>query len=502
VVPSLQVARYRSNPQSAVDIARELGVDAVLEGNIRQGDEGLWISAQLVDGRHGYVIWSFASKGDGAHVFAAQDSIASGVLGTLAMETSSQELRAVHRAPTDDYLAYQLFVAGQRQLTSWSSNGMDSAVVLFRTATERAPGFADAHAQLAFTQVVRAYFGYVPRADVLQEIRARSDRALSLDADNEIALLSRSAPALMRLGAGDNVGLWELRRLIVTCKRLFDRYPESPVGNFGIAYFYLWVKKDTAAAELLFRRVLANADIALQGDSTNRFVRGVAAQASGVMAQLANRRGNAKSAIELSELSLRYVPGAARTLWQLSRFYDSDGQVEKARQTGWAAAAALSENARTGSDHVNVGMEFYVIDRMADAQQSFATGYRMLDDRDVLKDYALLYWLIVADRRGNSDEPRRLARARLTRPSEHEWVAIMLGFWLGEADERVLLERARKNWQQCEAHYVLGARALRDARPDDARRHFENAVATRMTTYLEYAFAQAELERLGVPRAR
>jgi TolB-like protein/tetratricopeptide (TPR) repeat protein/tRNA A-37 threonylcarbamoyl transferase component Bud32 len=503
VVPPLSVSRYRRAPKPAVDVAKELGVDAVLQGSVTTAGERLHLSLQLVDGEHGYVMWTHTADGTAREVFAIQDTLASTVARILALELSRAERRAIHRAPTRDFAAYQLYLDGMARLTRWNAGGTDSAIKLLRSAIERDSSFIDAHAQLAFAYLVQAYFGYADRGDVLDKVKFHSAKALAADPRNDVALLGNVAPTLLRMRRGERPSIWELRQMIVASKQLYEQDPDSPVGNIGMAHFYLWLKHDTTTAKLLFRRVLSSADVAIQIDSTNQFVRGMAAQASGVLATVVARENNLKGAIELSELSLKYVPGVSRTLSQLARYYDRSGQPERALETLQRAVEAgekAGASGARGGERVSLGAQYYRMGKLREAEQSFARGVKFLSIDDPLRDYALLYWRGLAERGGDAREPARLMRERLAIESDKKWLNDLLAFSDGRIDEEELVGKTKRSTERCEAFYVMGARALAQGRRADAKRYFESAIATRATGYLEYDFASAELKLLHATR--
>jgi lipoprotein NlpI len=247
---------------------------------------------------------------------------------------------------------------------------------------------------------------------------------------------------------------------------------------------------------------MSSVDAAVQGDPHNQFIRGVGAQASGMLALILEREGNTKGAIELTELSLQYSPGVSRTLSQLSRLYARAGDHERAIATSLQALRARSTAADSGSDYVNVGAQLYRAKRLDEARQAFAEAYAKLDTiAGAERDYALLYWLALARRAGASAEAERSLRQRLDR-KDTGWTTDLLAFSADRLSAEALLDRARRAWQRCEAFYVIGARVLAQGRPADARRYFASAVATQVTSYLEYDFARIELQLLDEQPAR
>lgn len=498
VVPPLDVVRFRNGRQSTDEIGRTLGVDVILVGTVNAVDSQLEISAQLLDAEHGFVLWSDALRGGFQQLFAMQDSVTRSVVNALSLQLSGVERREMSRSPTTRFQAYQLFLRGHGHLARWTAADVDSAIALLTAAVQDDSAFAEAHAYLAFAYLTRTYFGTGgSAAEGLAEVGEHSARALALDPGDEVALVSSVGASLLRIRRGERLGLWRLRAMTVALKRIVRRNPDSPLGNLGMAHYYMWVKSDTSSAKPLLRHALSGADAALRVEPQNQFLRGIAAEASGLLAIIASSEGNVRGAIELSELSLGFVPDEVRTLSQLARFYEEAGQLDRAIGTWRLALSHMTSQRQRGRAYVGLGATLYRAQRVREAGNAFATAFGLLDSvADGLRDYAVLYWAALAPRLGDTSEVQRLLRVRADGTARDSWIGTVLRYAAGQLDDADVIRAAKRPWQRCEGYYFLGARALQRGRTADARRYFESSVATRVSTYLEYGFAGAELEVL------
>jgi TolB-like protein/lipoprotein NlpI len=504
VVPRIDVLRYKSSPASTHEIAHQLGVDAILTGTIRTAGSDLRVTAQLIDAKEGFVTSSWDYQGQLQKLFFVQDEITSRIVSALNLSLSRSEQQRIGRNPAADFQAYQLFLQGESHLTQWTHAAIDTAISFFQSAVQRDHAFPDAYAHLAFAQLVQMYFGMASDERTLRAIKENGDRALGLDRDNEVAMISVAGYYLLKVRRGDRPSLLESRELIVQLKRLVDRNPHSALGNLGLAYYYLWFRRDVTRAKPLFQDAWSYADAAVRVEPNDQFMRGIAAQATGLLASLLDADGNSTGAIELTERSLQYVPSVTRTYNQLSHFYARAGQHDRAV----AAVERGLRYVRTPEDsadiYVLIGSHRYQAERFTDAAASFATAVSLLDRvGGPARDDALLYWVILERRLGRAVEANRRLAARAVALDRAALGDRVIGFYTGRMTEADVLGVARKDWQKGDAYYFLGAQALYLGHHDDARRYFEQSVATGGDDEAVY-FSRLELTLLSrtAPRER
>ena len=190
-VPGLQVAArtsafaFKGRNVDIREVGKELGVETVLEGSVRQSGDQVRITAQLIDTETGFHLWSETYDRKLQDIFAVQDEIAQAIVEELKIELAPKEQQLAQRdqAPTQNVAAYELYLQGR---AIWKRRGEDNlkrAVELYQSALARDPGFARAHAALASAYVVLP--GYT-RADgdepqYMQMAERSARQALALD---------------------------------------------------------------------------------------------------------------------------------------------------------------------------------------------------------------------------------------------------------------------------------------------------------------------------------
>jgi TolB-like protein len=161
-VPGLQVASrtssfsYKDRDVDVRQIGKELGVEAVLEGSVRQAGDQVRITAQLIDTGTGFHLWSETYDRKLADIFQVQDEIAKAIVAKLRIQLApaDQQLAQRQKAPTQNVEAYELYLQGR---AIWKRRGADNlkrAIELYQGAVGRDPAFARAHAALASAYVV------------------------------------------------------------------------------------------------------------------------------------------------------------------------------------------------------------------------------------------------------------------------------------------------------------------------------------------------------------
>ena len=111
---------FRDKPVATAQVGQQLKAAYVLAGSIRRAGNRLRISAQLVDTRTDFPLWSERYDREMADVFEVQDEIARKIAEALRITLSPQEQEALAAKPTENLQAYDLYLKGRsyaRRLT-------------------------------------------------------------------------------------------------------------------------------------------------------------------------------------------------------------------------------------------------------------------------------------------------------------------------------------------------------------------------------------------------
>ena len=186
--PDLHVAArtssfaFKGKTQEVPAIARELNVRMVLEGSVRKQDDRVRITAQLIDAKTGFHVWSQTYDRQLQDIFAIQDEIAKAIGAELEVTLAGVPQPGKNSAGTSNLKAYDLYLRG---IALWHTRRGDAiwqAIDLFEQASAADPKFAQGYAGLALAYaVVGDYSTRIPRAESMDLARNFAERALALD---------------------------------------------------------------------------------------------------------------------------------------------------------------------------------------------------------------------------------------------------------------------------------------------------------------------------------
>ena len=188
VISRTSVMQYKdASVRNLRAIAQQLGVAHVLEGSVQRADKRVRINAQLIDARNDAHLWAQTYDRDLADVFAIQSEIAQTIAEQLQARLSPNERNAIAQAPTNDLVAYDLYVRA-RALDDLANDpgGKESllqGVSLLEEAVRRDPKFLLAYCLLCETNIDLYWGGFDHTPARREEARAALQQAERIDPD-------------------------------------------------------------------------------------------------------------------------------------------------------------------------------------------------------------------------------------------------------------------------------------------------------------------------------
>jgi cytochrome c-type biogenesis protein CcmH/NrfG len=192
VFPRPTVAVFRDKAVTATQVGHQLGAAYVLAGSIRRAGSRLRITAQLVDTSTDFPAWSERYDREMEDVFAVQDEIAGKIAAALRIALTPQEKKALEKKPTDNALAYDLYLRARAYGRRVTRADLEIAIQMYGRAVNLDPNFAAAHAGLA--RVLGLYHEWHARGDLSYnaESKAACDKAMALSPELPEALVARA----------------------------------------------------------------------------------------------------------------------------------------------------------------------------------------------------------------------------------------------------------------------------------------------------------------------
>jgi TolB-like protein/Tfp pilus assembly protein PilF len=193
---------FKGKDKPLPEIARELGVDYVLEGSVRKAGQQVRIAAQLIKVDGDAHLWSESWTRDMADIFAVQEGIARNVASELKARLSERDEARLAQSPTRNVEAYEQFLRGQQFWNQRSIASLQAAVEAFKAALAADPDYTDAWAGLAQTYaLIPEYTAFASAerrvVDTIALAHEAADRALKLDPSSSRALSARAYVRVM-----------------------------------------------------------------------------------------------------------------------------------------------------------------------------------------------------------------------------------------------------------------------------------------------------------------
>ena len=191
VFPRATVLTFRDKPVTAPEVGRQLNAGFVLSGSLRRAKNRLRITAQLVDTRTDFPVWSERYDRELEDVFEVQDEIAQKIAKSLRITLSPQEQKAIAQKPTENAQAYDCYLRGRSYMRRVTRTDLQFAMQLYEQAVTVDPNFALAHAGIAY--VCGLFYEWHDRDDRwIQKGLAACERALAIEPRNPDALTARA----------------------------------------------------------------------------------------------------------------------------------------------------------------------------------------------------------------------------------------------------------------------------------------------------------------------
>lgn len=262
VISRTSAMRYKDTDKCVPEIARELNVDAVVEGSVLRAGDRVRITAQLIDAARDEHLWAESYERDLRDILTLQSQVAQAIAGEIRVKLSPQERTRLATARPVNPAAHEAYLKGRYHWSKWHAEGLKKAVEYSQQAIEKDPTYAPAYAGLAEAYVFLGYWGYLSPREVYPKAKVAALRALALD--------ETLAEAHRALGAVRWYYDWDL----AACEKEFQRALEL---NPNHAEAHIWYSVFLSVIKEEHEKSLAGAKCARELDPFSSFVNVVSA---------------------------------------------------------------------------------------------------------------------------------------------------------------------------------------------------------------------------------
>lgn len=181
VIARTSVVAYKNTGKPVRKIARELNVNYVLEGSVRNSSGGYRIATQLVRGGDEAQVWSQEYDRPIGDLMKLEGELAGTVADEIQVQLLPRKPADVRVARSVSQDAYVYYLQGRFAFNQRNGPNLFNAVSSFDQAIRQDPGFAAAYAGLADSYNMLMFYGYTTEASTLSKSRDAATRAIALD---------------------------------------------------------------------------------------------------------------------------------------------------------------------------------------------------------------------------------------------------------------------------------------------------------------------------------
>jgi len=183
VISRTSVMGYKHARKPLPQIARELNVDAVVEGTVLRSGDQVRITAQLIEASTDKHLWSQSYESELRDTLALQNKVAGAIADQIRINVNPQEQAALRSVKVVNPQAYESYLKGRYFWNKRTADGLKVALAYFNQAIDEDPKYAPAYSGLADTYALLGDWQYAVMTpkEALPKAKAAAIKALELD---------------------------------------------------------------------------------------------------------------------------------------------------------------------------------------------------------------------------------------------------------------------------------------------------------------------------------
>jgi TolB-like protein/DNA-binding winged helix-turn-helix (wHTH) protein/Flp pilus assembly protein TadD len=183
VISRTSVMSYKGTRKPLPQIARELGVDAIVEGTVLRSGGQVRITAQLIEASADKHLWAHSYEGDLRDTLALQNKVARTIAEQIRINLTPREDTVLRASKVVNPEAYEAYLKGRYFWNKRTADGLKRAIEYFKGAIETDPTYAPAYSGLADSYSLSGdwEYGLMAPKDAFPSAKAAAKKALELD---------------------------------------------------------------------------------------------------------------------------------------------------------------------------------------------------------------------------------------------------------------------------------------------------------------------------------
>lgn len=193
VISRTSALAFRDSGKTIPEIARQLGVDAVVEGSVLRAGDRVRVTVQLIEGSTDRHLWAGNFDRELTDILALYADVTSKIVDQISITLTPQDQARLIVTIRVNPKAYELNLKGRYLCNKWSPQAMDRGIESMQQAVILDPQYAPSYSGLASCLQNSAFFGYTDTLTILPRARSAALRAIELDpslADAHVVLAS------------------------------------------------------------------------------------------------------------------------------------------------------------------------------------------------------------------------------------------------------------------------------------------------------------------------
>ena len=215
VISRTSAMQYKGTHKNMSEIAKELNVDAAVEGAVLRSGERVRITTQLVETSSDRHLWAETYERDLRDVLRLQDELALTIAKQVQVKVSADEQTRLATAYSVDTEALEAYLQGREEWNNWTEESSKKSIKYFEQAVDKNPGYAPAWAGISDAYMLLHVFGarsetFSSRQEAFQKAKTAALKALELDPSLSEAHVSVASALLFQWADAEK----ELQRAI------------------------------------------------------------------------------------------------------------------------------------------------------------------------------------------------------------------------------------------------------------------------------------------------
>jgi TolB-like protein/Tfp pilus assembly protein PilF len=303
VISRTSAMHYKDTDKTLPEIARELGVDGLVEGSAMKADNQVRITAQLIRAATDEHLWADSYTETLENVLKVQATVALAITTEIKAVVTPDERNRVASAKTVNIAAYELYVQGRYFWNLRSPDGFRRARESFTKSLAIDPNFALGRVGLADTYLSLSDYYLTPSAEAYRLCREEAEKALALD-----PATGEAYATLAFIGMGQN---WDWKAAEAAFLKSIELSPNYATAHLWYGVHLLAAGRRSQAVE--------ESRLAYQLDPASPVI-------AAVYAHFLARDGQIQESVDLAERAAGQYPDNWRVLKGLATVYGIAGR--------------------------------------------------------------------------------------------------------------------------------------------------------------------------------